>query len=76
MDYEFPKNAERKRFLWYLENRCIQGYVANLASSLFGTSDLADLDTDAIRCLVMTLKHRPNAWRPRHQAPDPADCPF
>jgi hypothetical protein len=58
-----PENDQRQRYLWYLDHKCLAGYVARVSADKYGTSDHHSLSTECLRELTMTLKNRRGAGR-------------
>ena len=72
MIWLFPENDERKRRIWFIENRVIESYARKICHSKFGTDDWHSLTNDGVRELLMTLKNRPAGLKPeppRRSAP-------
>jgi hypothetical protein len=65
MAWAHPEIRERERMVWFIREKCVEGYVRSLCSQLYGTDDFLSLNPETLRELVMTLKHRPNALKPR-----------
>jgi hypothetical protein len=60
-----PEIRERERMLWFIRERCVEGYVRSICNQIYGTDDYASFTPETLRELVMTLKHRPKALKPR-----------
>ena len=81
MGWLHPENEERRRRLWWIENRCLAGYARRVCKDMFGTDDWWSLENEPVMRLYRTLRDRPGAMVKRNPAAtpaelDPSNAPF
>lgn len=63
MAWNSPKDARRRRMLWWIRHHCVESYVVEVCRNRFGHDEPANLTYDQLLQLHMTLKNRPAALR-------------